>query len=107
RTPIRIGAMKKAVVVAAFVAGVLAMLRAQSFDVAAIKQNKSGDARGGFGGPPGRFTATNAPALPMISFSYQVQEFQVEGGPDWIRTDRYDVNARAEGNFPATTVDGP
>jgi uncharacterized protein (TIGR03435 family) len=106
----------KSVLLAVIVTISLAMLRAQTpgatatpgtFDVAAIKQNKSGEEGGRFGGPPARWTATNVPVLQFVVFAYQVQRFQVEGGPDWIRTDRYDINARAEGNFPATTISGP
>jgi uncharacterized protein (TIGR03435 family) len=105
--------MTKTVVLGVTLAAGLAILRAQTpnppptFDVAAIKQNKSGENNGRFGGPASRFTATNVPVLQFVLFAYQVQSFQVEGGPDWIRTDRYDINARAEGNFPAATISGP
>jgi uncharacterized protein (TIGR03435 family) len=88
---------------------VVAPLHAQrpSFDVASIKQNKSGVTGGNFGGPPSRFTATNAPARAFITFAYRVQDFLVEGAPDWVKNDRWDINAKAEGTFPATTIDGP
>ena len=78
-----------------------------SFDVASIKQNKSGATGGNFGGPPSRFTATNAPARAFITFAYRVQDFLIEGAPDWVKNDRWDISAKAEGNFPATTIDGP
>jgi len=78
-----------------------------AFDVAAIKQNKSGGTNGRFGGPPSRFTATNAPALQFIMFAYRMQDYLIEGAPDWVRNDRWDINAKAEGNFPAATIDGP
>jgi uncharacterized protein (TIGR03435 family) len=88
---------------------VAAPLHAQgpSFDVASIKQNKSGVTGGQFGGPPSRFTATNAPARAFITFAYRVQDFLIEGAPDWVKNDRWDINAKAEGTFPATTLDGP
>jgi len=76
----------------------------QTFDVAALKENKSGETTGQFGGPASRFTATNVPALQFILYAYEVREFQIEGGPNWIKTDRYDINARAEGNFPAVAL---
>jgi uncharacterized protein (TIGR03435 family) len=79
-----------------------------SFDVASIKQNKSGASGGQFGGPPSRFTATNTPARAFITFAYRVQDFLIEGAPDWVKNDRWDINAKAEGTFPATTtIDGP
>ena len=104
--------MKKAWLAAVGALASCAVLYAQApnaptFDVAAIKQNKSGENGGRFGGPPSRFTATNVPVFQFILFAYQVQGFQIEGAPDWIKTDRYDINARAEGNFPATTIGGP
>src|SRR5436190_7138463 len=111
RSPTRIACMQRHAATAAFVVAVVAVLRAQTpaptFDVAAIKQNKSASDRGNFGGPPSRFTATNVPALRFIMFAYQVQDFLIEGAPDWLNTDRWDINAKAEGNFPAGTIDGP
>ncbi len=35
----------------------------------------------------------------MLMEAYGVKAFQVSGGPDWIRTGRWDVLAKAEG-FP-------
>ena len=104
--------MRKGLLLGVAAIACVAILHAQApnaptFDVAAIKQNKSGENGGRFGGPPSRFTATNVPVFQFILFAYQVQGFQVEGGPDWIKADRYDINARAEGNFPATTIAGP
>jgi uncharacterized protein (TIGR03435 family) len=78
-----------------------------TFDVAAIKQNTSGDTQGQFGGPASRFTATNVPALQFILFAYRLRDFQIEGAPDWLKTDRWDINARADGSFPPATIDGP
>ena len=75
------------------------------FDVAAIKQNTSGETRAAFGGPASRFTATNTPALMFITYAYRVQDYLLEGVPAWVKNDRWDINARAEGNFPATAND--
>jgi uncharacterized protein (TIGR03435 family) len=91
----------------------LVVLRAQppakppAFDVAAIKENKSGGTNGMFGGPPSRFTATNAPALRLITFAYRIQDYLIEGAPDWVKDDRWDINAKANGSFPAATLDRP
>ena len=79
-------------------------LRAQeaspTFDVAAIKQNKSGEEGGRFGGPPARWTATNVPLRQFIVFAFQVQRFQIVGLPDWAETDRWDINAKTDRQFP-------
>lgn len=31
----------------------------------------------------------------LIAEAYEVQDFQLSGGEDWVRTERYDVSARA------------
>ena len=31
----------------------------------------------------------------LIAYAYEVQDFQLNGGADWVRTERYDVSARA------------
>ena len=71
------------------------------FEVASVKPNKSGEGFIRFGlQPGGRFTAQNVPARELIRFAYNVQPFQIEGGPNWLNSDRFDVTAKAEGDFP-------
>src|SRR5436853_6569669 len=93
--------MKKALIAAAIVAAAVsaAMLHAQTFDVASVKQNKSGQENGFFGGPPSRWTATNVPLRQFIVFAYQVLAFQIEGMPSWAVTDRWDISAKSERAF--------
>jgi uncharacterized protein (TIGR03435 family) len=69
------------------------------FEVASIKLNKSGDrrimispARGG------RFTATNIPMQFFITQAYSIKDFQLSGAPAWLMSERYDIEAKAEGN---------
>ena len=31
----------------------------------------------------------------LIAYAYEVQDFQLNGGEDWVRTERYEVSARA------------
>jgi uncharacterized protein (TIGR03435 family) len=45
--------------------------------------------------PGGRFTATNVPLKMLLRQAYNVQDFQVVGGPDWLGSDRFDVVAKA------------
>jgi uncharacterized protein (TIGR03435 family) len=75
----------------------------QSFEVASVKPNKSGDGRVMVGlQPGGRFTATNVPLRMLLRQAFNVQDFQIVGGPDWIGSDRFDVVAKApEGEFTA------
>ncbi len=74
-----------------------------TFEVASVKLNKSGDGNGNMRGVGSdRVVATNMPVRPMITFAYQVAGYQLIGGPGWLTTDRYDINAKMEA--PPTTV---
>jgi uncharacterized protein (TIGR03435 family) len=36
------------------------------------------------------------PVRALITFAYGLQDFQLQGGPDWITADRFDIVAKAE-----------
>ncbi len=68
-----------------------------SFEVATIKPSKA-YSRPGWGFPvEGRhITCYNATIVDMISIAYGIHAMQIEGGPDWIRQDRFDVDGVAD-----------
>ena len=67
------------------------------FEVASIKINKAGDNRVMVGVQPGgRFTATNVPLRLLLRQAYQLQDFQIVGGPSWMTSEHYDILAKAE-----------
>jgi uncharacterized protein (TIGR03435 family) len=69
---------------------------ALSFEVASVRPNTSGDQRTMIQMPPtGRYTATNIPVRLLLRQAYEVQEFQIVGGPDWLASDRFDIVAKA------------
>jgi uncharacterized protein (TIGR03435 family) len=83
---------------------------AQTFEVASIKPNNSlAGTRGAGFQPGGRFLARNAPLRSLIAIAYgeprPLPDFQISGGPDWIDSDRFDVEAKAQGNFPKTQTE--
>ena len=89
--------------VAAVLLGVPVLRAAQiqdspRFEVASIKPNKT-DAQpfGVVGGDPGGVRFTNIQLRDLIRRAYRFQEYQVLGGPNWIRADRFDVVARTTG----------
>jgi uncharacterized protein (TIGR03435 family) len=82
-----------------------------TFEVASVKANKSvtdlspgqpSPARGGVR-PGGRFTATNFSLRELILWAYDVgAPSLLEGGPNWLDSARYDIDAKAEaGAIPA------
>ena len=53
-----------------------------AFEVASVKPNKTGDGRVMLGlQPGGRFNATNVPLRMLLRQAFNVQEFQIVGGP--------------------------
>jgi uncharacterized protein (TIGR03435 family) len=72
-----------------------------AFDAASVKPNNSGESDTSMRPQPGgRFTATNAPVQLFITYAYQLQQFQLQGAPSWLRTERYDIVARMNGDPP-------
>ena len=75
------------------------------FEVASIRPNKSQDWHNrqlNFS-PGGRFRAINLPLLGIIAIAYNLpfQSRRLSGGPDWIRSEAYDIEATApEGAIP-------
>jgi bla regulator protein blaR1 len=81
------------------------------FEVASIRVNKTGEWRvsGGFQSG-GRYRVTNYPLRNLIAEAYlrpQINpDFLISGGPNWIDSDRFDIDAKATGEFPPGP-DGP
>jgi uncharacterized protein (TIGR03435 family) len=69
------------------------------FEVASIKPNKSADFRVMIRpSPGGRFTATNVPLQILVTIAYGIKDMQLSGAPPWLNSERYDIEAKAEGN---------
>ena len=79
-----------------------------SFEAASVKPNASGERNTSVRRlPGGRFTATNVPVALLVRMAYELQPFQMQGAPDWLRTDRFDIVARLEGDPPPPPVASP
>ncbi|MGH9240996.1 MAG: TIGR03435 family protein [Vicinamibacterales bacterium] len=75
----------------------------QSFEVASVKANRSGATQWDFDAPPGRVVGTNVLLRDLIRFAYFIYggDWDVRiAGPDWIKTARFDVDARTPGTVP-------
>jgi uncharacterized protein (TIGR03435 family) len=87
----------KAITIAALLTAAPAAQQPE-FEVASVKPNRSDAMFIGIHFPGvGQFKITNMPLREMVRFAYQVQPQQIEGGPDWAASDRFDIIAKAEG----------
>ena len=70
--------------------------RTLTFDVTSVKSNTSGEQGGSSRGQPGRYVGVNVTLRRVMGLAYlPVQE--IIGGPDWINTERFDIEGKAEG----------
>jgi bla regulator protein BlaR1 len=74
-----------------------------------VKPNKSGSQRSpSMILPGGRFTATNNTVRALILNAYQIPPYLLSGGPSWIDSEAYDVEAKpADGAIPPGLRDRP
>ena len=86
--------------------------RPQSFEVASVKENTSGDSRSPIRTQPGgRLVATNVLVKFLIAEAFMGAQpvhlsSRILGGPDWIASARYDITAKASSEF-RMSPDGP
>ena len=77
------------------------------FEVASIKPSASspmGEHRISVGiAPGGRLSVQGANVRMLMSIAYGVKEHEIVGGPSWVDTDRYDINAKPD----AASLSGP
>lgn len=79
-----------------------------SFEVATVKPAEPGQQ--GIAGisrqPGGRLVIKNMPLRPLLTYAYNIRDFQVAGGPGWMTSEVWDIEARAEeGSIPAGPLD--
>jgi uncharacterized protein (TIGR03435 family) len=85
------------------VQGLPASSATAAFEVASIKQNRSGDGPSGIRFlPGGQYVATNVSLRSLIATAYGVPlqpllRDQLVGAPGWIDSDRFDIVAKADG----------
>jgi len=68
------------------------------FEVASLKPSTGKQDGCGIRPAPGgqRYVAVNCPIKLMIQVAFRVKAEQIAGGPGWLDTDRFDMEARAE-----------
>jgi uncharacterized protein (TIGR03435 family) len=102
--PVVVGAMQ--------VRGAVAEL-SERFEVATIRRNKSPAKILPFGPSgslrflPGRFQATEFTLQELIMFAYELQPFEIFGGPSWVTSDRFDIAATMAPSPAGSSDQGP
>lgn len=97
--------MHRGLLIVAVVGGVSQMATAQqpapTFEVASIKPNTNGISNAL---PPSRsngsYSASNVALKSVIANAFDVRIFQIEGGPDWLTSERFDIIARGPEGTP-------
>jgi bla regulator protein BlaR1 len=75
-----------------------------TFEVASVRPNRSGPSERGLAfQPSGRFMARNVPLRSLIATAYgdprPLPLYRILGGPSWIDSDGFDIEAKAADNF--------
>lgn len=66
----------------------------QNFEVASVKPMATREVNGVAVYPGGRVALRGSTLQWLIQVAYHVHSFQVSGGPEWTRNDRYDIDAK-------------
>jgi uncharacterized protein (TIGR03435 family) len=77
------------------------------FDVASVKPSAPADDRALVQALPGRLLMQNFSARSLILFAYGVADYQISGGPSWIISERYDIQAKGALNATVQQMEGP
>ncbi|MGB2662896.1 MAG: TIGR03435 family protein [Candidatus Acidiferrum sp.] len=66
------------------------------FEVASIKPNKVGNNMIRIMFSPNGFEGTNATLQMLVKIAYGIDDNQISGGPNWLSTDHFDINAKMD-----------
>lgn len=69
---------------------------APSFEVASIKPKTSDDGNVRVMFAPDGFTANGVTTKFLVGFAYNLKDFQISGGPGWVDSEKYDINAKMD-----------
>ncbi len=85
-------------------AGIGQVTRKLEFEVASVKPSlATGPGTSMRGLPGGRYSVTNATLKMIMIAAFGVRDYQILGGPKWMESDRWDIEAKAAADtVPAT-----
>jgi uncharacterized protein (TIGR03435 family) len=75
-----------------------------AFEVASIRppDPNRGEVNGFYTYPGGRIVARGCTFQYLVMLAFDVQEFQISGGPGWMKDDRYDIQAKPPESSPVS-----
>jgi len=76
---------------------------APTFDVASVKVNHSGDGTAHTHNIGADVQMRNVPLRAYIVMAYDIPDYQLQA-PDWVRTERYDISAKAPADTSHETI---
>jgi bla regulator protein blaR1 len=66
---------------------------AYTYEVVSIHPSKPGQGRTYFrGGTAGGYRTQNTTTMELLTWAYQVHDYQISGAPGWVKDDRFDVS---------------
>jgi uncharacterized protein (TIGR03435 family) len=71
-----------------------AMSAQPAFEVASIKPTAGREVNGSYTYPGGKVTFRGCTLEYLIQLAFNLQQFQMSGGPGWMKTDRFDIDAK-------------
>jgi uncharacterized protein (TIGR03435 family) len=77
------------------------------FEVVSIKPNNSGGPERYIRPSPGRLAIVNMTVKNLLRTAYGIMDFQISGGPNWIDSDGYDIEAKTDGGVTPREMTGP
>ena len=72
-------------------------VRLPEYDVASVKKNKSNDGMMRVMNTPDGFSCANVPLQTLISNAYGIRQDLISGGPGWVDSTGFDVEAKVAG----------
>jgi uncharacterized protein (TIGR03435 family) len=78
------------------IAATLCLMTGEEFDVISIRPNRSDSKASGSRRYQEAWTANNVTVKAIITNAFQVLDFDITGAPQWIDSDRFNIDARFE-----------
>jgi uncharacterized protein (TIGR03435 family) len=77
------------------------------FEVASVRLAANAQGKSLLQAVPGRLLMTNLTPQRLILIAYGVQDYQLSGGPQWLNSEHYDIQATADSNATVQQMEGP